>query len=559
MLLRRCFASLASLAVASAAALAPAHPLKQRAPEGDPAEEAYLHTPPGFACEGRPAVADAADRATLSVRVIDRGTGEPAFCRVNVVASDGNYYEPHGHALAPWSLHRTANRQGKGPIRYYGWFFYTPGTFTVDVPAGPARIEVWKGYEYRPVHRAVDAAAAETRQVQIEIERTAPMAEIGYYSGDTHVHLDRRTRDDDQRALDLLAAEDIHLGYILCMNDPRAYSGVMARQEWPQQRGFGPSSQLSRGPYSIVSGQEYRCGTYGHICFLMHDRLVLEGITVDPNNWPVFGLAAQEVRRLGGYSFHAHGGYSKEIYADFAQRATDGVELLQFAEYRGVSLEGWYRMLSVGYRFPAVGASDFPYCRALGDCRTYVHCEQPPSCADWARRAAEGRSFFTTGPLVLLEVETRRPGDTIELAGPGPHQVVARVRVRCEVTPVASVDVVVGGQVVRRMAVPGGLAGHWIELEHKLSISDSTWVAARAHSLAPSGRPDAEAHTNPVYIHVDGRAPYRQTDLDWLVERLDERIDELAARDFVEKEMALEFFRTSRAELIRLRGTREQQ
>src|SRR5579871_1675643 len=97
-------------------------------PEADAREEALIQTPAGFARQGQPAVAEA--------------TGRPTFARVNVVGADGNYYEPSDHALAPWSLHRAGNRPGKGPIRYYGWFFYCPGEAVVRVPAGPVRVEV---------------------------------------------------------------------------------------------------------------------------------------------------------------------------------------------------------------------------------------------------------------------------------------------------------------------------------------------------------------------------------------------------------------------------------
>ncbi|HXT57409.1 MAG TPA: CehA/McbA family metallohydrolase, partial [Pirellulales bacterium] len=553
--LRGALHSFVSFAVAIACTPSPAfaHPHHQRPAEGDPEDEAYIHTPAGFHHAGKLAVAAGNQVGSLDVKIVDRSTGEPTFCRVNVVGADGNYYEPADHPLAPWSLHRAGNRLGKGPIRYYGWFFYTPGEFHVDVPAGPVRIEVWKGYEFRPVRFTASAAAGATKKVALELERTAPMAELGYYSGDTHLHLNRRNAKDDQRALDLIAAEDIQFGYVLAMNDPRGYSGVMERQEWPQQNGFGRNSVKSRKGYTIASGQEYRCGTYGHICLLMHDRLVLEGLTVDPNNWPVFGLVGLETRKLGGYSFHAHGGYSQEILADFAQRATDGVELLQFAEYRGIALDGWYRMLSIGYRFPAIGASDYPYCRAFGDCRTYVHSPERPDSAEWARRAAGGHSFFTTGPLLLLDVEGRSPGDSIAVEDDKPRRLTARVRVRSEVAPITSVELVVNGRVVETLAAPAGATGDWLELERALTLDESSWIAARARSSSASGQPDAEAHTNPVYVSFSGKAPYREADLDWLVARLDERIKELAARRFPEQPMALEFFNKSRRELLAIR------
>lgn len=536
------------------------HPPLKTEGRGDvrPEEEAFIHTPAGFAQEGKPSVADPATAAHLEVAVFKRRVGstiKPAFCRVNVVGADGNYYQPRENPLAPWSLDKTANRAGKAPIRYYGWFFYTNGHFTVDVPPGPVRVEVWKGFEFRPVTTTTHVSAGQNRRAVVMLERTLSMADAAYYSGDTHIHLDRTTQADDDRALDLIAAEDIRYGFILCMNDPRSYTGTMARQIWPQTRGFGPTSIVRRGDYTIASGQEYRCGTYGHICLLMHRELVLGGQSVDPNQWPVFGMVGRETRSLGGYSFHAHGGYSKEIYADFAQRATDGVELLQFAEYRGVSLAGWYRMLNVGYRFPAIGACDFPYCRALGDSRTYVLSSgPPPDVADWVRAAAEGRSFFTTGPMIALEVDRRRPGDTLSKAGPGPHRVTARVRVRSEVAPVTNVELIVNGATVRQLIVPAaeGL-GNWLELEEPLDVSESSWIAARAWSTAASGKPDSEAHTNPVYVIIDGRAPYLESDLDWLVERLDELIAEQQKREFPEQPQVVDFYRESREELLRIR------
>ncbi len=516
-------------------------------------EEAFMHTPPGFDKPGKPAVAKEPGTATLRVTIVDAATGKPTFCRVNVVGPDGNYYQPADHPLGPWSRHKFDFRETYSPSRYYGWFFYTNGDFQVTVPAGSSRIEVWKGYEYRPLKRTVQLAADSSR-VELRLTRTVSMHALGYYSGDTHIHLNRRNEEDDQRSLDLMAAEDLQYGFLLCTNDTGSYSGRMDRQMWPQQRGFGAASVRKRGRYGIVSGQEYRANTYGHICLLMHDRLVLEGLTVDPNNWPVFGLVGRDTRRLGGYAFHAHGGYSQEIYADYVQRVTDGVELLQMAHYRGIGLKGWYRILNVGFRFPALAGSDFPYGRALGDCRNYVYAANRPDFAGWTRSAAEGRSFFTTGPFLLLEVDGRRPGETIELAGNKAHRLAVRGRVRSEITPVTRLDLIVNGQTVKRSSVPdGSRQGRWHELRHELTVDGSCWIAARAHSISPTGRPDAEAHTNPVYVDVDGNKPYNADDLNWLLARLDERIALLTQRSFPEKTEALTFFQESRRGLLVIR------
>ncbi len=239
--------------------------------------------------------------------------------------------------------------------------------------------------------------------MKLAVERVVDPSSRGWYSGDTHIHLDRRNDGDDVRCLDLAAAEDIRFAHILCMNDPRTYQPVMEQQIHHQMQGLGKKSERRRGIYHIASGQEYRANTYGHICLVGGSRLVeADGLKTDPNNWPPFGLVADELHGIGGFAFHAHGGYGKEIYADVPLRATDGVELLQFAEYRDFGLEGWYHVLNAGYRFPAVGACDYPYCRALGDCRTYVHIDGEASFEKWNRGAAEGRSFFTTGPILRI-------------------------------------------------------------------------------------------------------------------------------------------------------------
>lgn len=521
-------------------------------------EEAFIHTSPGFSKPGKPLVATG-KTAVLQVTVIDRATGKPTGCRVNVIGPKGNFYEPETNLLAYWSRQKIASGETHGPSRYYGWYFYTNGQFKVTVPVGTVRVEVWKGNEYRPQHKEVEVVEDGSHQVEIEVARTVSMQALNYYSGDTHIHLNRRSETDDQRALDLMAAEDIQYGFLLCMNDPRTYSGGMDRQEWPQSNGFGSDSVKTRGIHGIVSAQEYRSDKYGHICLLMHDRLVLEGRTVDPNRWPVFGEIGLRTRKLGGYSFHAHGGYSKEIYADYVQQATDGVELLQMAHYRGIGLTGWYQIMNIGFPFPALAGSDFPYVRALGDCRNYAYCAERPDFAAWTRAAAAGHSFITTGPLLLLEVDGHHPGDTIELSGSETHSLDIRIRVRSEVTRVNYLDLIVGGKTARRWTVPQDKenVGQWHEFQHQLTVEGPTWVAARAHSLSITGRPDAEAHTNAVTILQDGKKPYNAKDLSELLEQLDDRIHELKARDFPEQEQAVRFFEQSRQKLLELQAAHE--
>src|SRR5262249_54118311 len=196
-------------------------------------------------------------------------------------------------------------------------------------------------------------------------------------------------------------------------------------------------------------------------------------------------------RKQGGVAIYAHGGYAQAIYADFARKNVDAVELLQFGVYRGIELADWYHILNIGYRFPCVGASDYPACRKLGDCRTYVEATDRPDFAAWLRGTAEGRSFVTSGPMLLLEVDGERPGGIVRKPGTGPHRVRVRVRAACEVAPIQAVQIVVNGRVVHEQTVPAEKRmGAWIEIEQQQELGRSSWVAARAFSKAPSGAPD---------------------------------------------------------------------
>src|SRR5262249_36337467 len=160
-----------------------------------------------------------------------------------------------------------------------------------------------------------------------------------------------------------------------------------------------------------------------------------------------------------------------------------------------------------------VGASDYPYCRALGDCRTYVWLKKgSQSFAEWDRAAAEGRSFFTTGPLLWLFAGDQQPGDTVTLPPQG-ADVGVRIQVQSPSAPLKELRLSEGGTVRERlMLTPETDERHRHEREAmlwevRLPLQRSTWVAARALARSPEGREDVEAHTNPVYIKVGETSP----------------------------------------------------
>ena len=535
-----------------------------------PDDEKLIFTPSGFEQVGVPKVAQGDDVATVNITVLDNETGRPTHCRVNVVGADGNYYEPTEndfklHSLTGvWPGSGWGNRPGKAPVRYLGRFFYSNGTASVQVPAGAIRVEVWKGFEYQPVTLTTHVLAGRAKDVTLQLSKTVPMDRHGYWSGDPHIHIQRLDDTDDRRILGLMQAEDIHYGSILAYNEPAGpYSGFMKRMDAPQIKGTGHRSNSSQGSYFIQSGQEYRSSSYGHLNLYLLDELVMNAQSNNADNWPPFGHVGELARDAGGVSFYAHGGYAKEIYADVVQGNVDGVELLQFGVYRGIGLTHWYHMLNTGFRVPAMGACDYPACRKLGDCKTYVYCgeesgavnaQQPPSFEHWTRQMAAGQSFFTNGPLMLFTVDGRHPGDQIALSGNDQQIVNVRVRVRSDVAPVTNVQLIGNGRVLHEMTVPEGQGQRsWLDVEVPLELNQSTWIAARAFSLSKNGTPDAEAHTNPVYVYFGDQAPYERRSLDVLVTAIDSQIAFHKKRKFAEQARVIAYFEKSRDILMQIR------
>ena len=512
-----------------------ANAAEKPAPEG----EDFFFIPPGQQVEGVSKTASGPQSGKIRIIVRDSETGQPTPCRMNVVGVDGNFYQPAEDRLSSFSFagewpkgKAKGNRREKAPYRFLGRFFYSTGESTVDVPEGAVRVEVSKGFEFQPQVSTATVKPGLTETIELNLKRTTAMDEHHYHGGDLHLHLLRTSEKDDQTAFDLLDAEDIQYGAILGYNEPAGpYSGFMDKMDYPQFRGLGLQSIQKRGKITILSGQEYRSAQYGHLNLYLRDRLVLEGQNINADHWPLYGMVGSETKEQGGYAFHAHGGYGLEIYADAALGTVSGVELLQFGIYRGIGLEDWYHMLNAGYRFPCVGSSDYPACRFLGDCRTYVWSNDSttpsrPEFPNWLRGAADGKSFVTTGPMLLLEVNGKRPGETLSVANKSPHSTTAKIQLRSEVTPVTNVDLIINGRVTKSFEIPASKQkGVWYTIEHPIMLPESSWIAARAWSTTPGGRPDAESHTNPVYVYLNGRKPFQQRSLDAWVLKIDGQME----------------------------------
>ena len=460
-----------------------------------------------------PTIDPGPDAARLRIRIIDAATRQPASATVCVNNGD---QEPDDDPLREFSLRRSANRlKGLIRLRRIPYYFYADGGCEVRVPAGPVIVEVRKGYEYRPVELTLSAAARETIEVEIPLERAIDMAALGWYSGDTHIHMERTGTNDDA-LLAVTAARDIRYAFLLSMNTRGYDQGGTKYESYRQHKGLGDGTLARRGIYHITSGQEYRPTRLGHVTIALPDKYVGgSGLTDDVNKGPSLAEIADQTHGLRGFIGLAHGGYfNQEADRLLLDAKMDYVELLQFGEYRSLGLSGWYDFLNIGYRLPMVGASDFPPTRELSSEMTYAWCDSVPTPRAFAEALAAGRSFATSGPMLFLKVEGQNPGAILRYPEKSERKLQVEVRVHSAQYPVRYLDLIVNGSVVERRFDPAGRS-EW-SLRHLLPLRGSSWIAARTYSDAGT-----DAHTNPVYVYLGDALPFNATSARQIIARLD--------------------------------------
>ncbi len=427
----------------------------------------------------------------LKVRIFDASHKSIVPARVNVIGSDNAFYEPDPsrNALSEYNLKRKGNRANVGPLRYYGSFFYTDGSFEVKLPPGSARVEVWKGYSYYQSIGDAEILPDKTTTYDVVLERVINMPRYGWHSLDTHLHFDRSDAGNDHRIAQLLAAEDVELGHILTVQSAK---------------GFGPASIYAEGPYSMASGREATSPALGHVNLLLIDQLIpaVRNSPSPARNIPLASIYDQTIEAKGALQ-HDHGGYGQEIYADVVLGKSDLVELLQFGLYRPeIGLDGYYLLLNSGFRYPLAGGSDYPVCRTMSDSRTFVVDGPQTSFPTAMGRLLKGETFATSGPLLFLSVEGKGPGMDIEYKGSTARTVSVEARAVSGDLPFDTLEIVQDGKVAAEWH---GAATFQRELKTKIPLDASSWIVARC-----SGPNTVHAHTNPVWVYFNGLAPFKK-------------------------------------------------
>jgi hypothetical protein len=441
--------------------------------------------------------------ATIVGTTIDAATGQPFPSRIYAAGGDGIYRR--ARELAENST--VSEKQVVfRPAMIRVPFSYTDGAFTVDVTPGDATLTLERGFETPLVKESITVEPGEQREITIASQRAFDMKAKGWYSGDTHIHWATNMWNQNED-LDLLArvqrAEDLRV-----VNNLTLFQFQPDNQSFlkPDQYPMGPIAGMCDEEYHVQMAEEYRNDNhYGHINLLNLKELIVpvatgpgSGGPPDAIDFPQNKTIIEEARRQGGISIEAHNlgpFHASGVVVNVVQGYSDSLDQLEPRHY--------YSFLNSGIRIGLSNGSDHP-ARLAGICRVYVHAPGPLDYENWCRRLAEGRTFTTSGPLLLLTVGDANVGDELEVEKGDTLSINVSAWSR---HPLGRVEVVSNDQVIATIETQA--TTETIAME--IVVDEPRWIVARASrsdSFDALSGPDI-AHTSAVYVNVDGRGVFK--------------------------------------------------
>ena len=379
-------------------------------------------------------------------------------------------------------------------------FFYSGGSFQVDVERGYTTISVERGTEYVPQEVTVYAPAHGAITVDLEVDRWSELGTKGWHPGNTHIHYDEKeTRPDDRLMLDP-RVEDLRM------------TAISILKRWDLEYAsnkFAPGflNDLSSTHYHVQCGEENRHnanGThsigYGHVMFLNISNIVhpvSRGLLVDAfdPDYPPLSYACDDTKRQGGVVIWCHNGQGMELPVAAALGKVDAFNLFD-PQWMDPEYEIYYRVLNTGIKLPASTGSDWFISSAN---RVYANTGGAFDYEAWLAALKAGNTFITNGPALELSVGDETVGGEI-YTNPGSNLSVQATW--DSHYPINRVEIIFNGQVVAAESHPDG--SKMGAFSKDITSCTDGWIAARLFSNArDSFAQPIWAHTSPVsYTHL---------------------------------------------------------
>ncbi|MCO6456246.1 MAG: CehA/McbA family metallohydrolase [Pirellulaceae bacterium] len=504
---------------------------------------------------------------TLRGEVVDADDGRRLPVRLYIQGPQGGWFfarssSPRGSAVE--------YRKQRGPNSVEMHTTLSADPFECELPPGAYTLTVERGKEYFPLETQV-VVGDEPVQVRLKLQRWINMSQHGWYSGDTHVH---RTLEE---LPNLLLAEDLNVAFPVTWWVTRAFE--------PPSRGDRNSGsqqatdlvQVDETHVFYPRNTEFEIFTVadrqhmlGAVFVLNHKRVLDFGVPpvapiaalrttepdvlleLDKHNWP-WSMALMPLLKVDLFELSNNHVWRTEFaFRNWAEPAPaymgvayDGTDAGTESGWIHFGMQNYYALLNCGFDLqPTAGTASGVHPVPLGFGRVYVRLEQGFDYDSWRRGLKQGRSFVTTGPMLLARLNGQDPGYRWRDRRPDePPQarLVAEVR---SAHPLSRIEIVRNGEVIETFKPQSAWAegrGYTCQVEHTSRVEGSCWYVARCYESLPDGR-TRFAHTAPWHFEVPGRPLRpRKVEIDYLIERVAAQIDR--SRDLLPAEALGEYER----------------
>jgi hypothetical protein len=454
-------------------------------------------------------------------------------------------------------------------------FFFQPQVYRmhgeyINLPPGKFQVVYGRGPEYQVKKKEfIVPPNVDSITVSFQLNRWIHMADLGWYSADHHIHAAGCSHYESPEEGVLpehmwrqIQGEDLNLG-----------SNLTWGPSWYHQKQFftGKDHPLSDQQnilrYDIeISG--FPSSHAGHLVLLnLKEDDYPNTSTIE--EWPSWTLPVLKwAKSQGGITGYAHSGWGLSPLTPTPELpnyiipkmdgiganeyivtvAHDAVDFYSLGDTPApAELNMWYHTLNSGFRTRISGETDFPCIsdERVGRARIYARLNGEFTFANYMEAIKSGKSYVSDGFSHLIDFKVN---DAILGEGNSEANVSANSVLKISVKAAAllsetqeevgkfiasknlyqspywhierarlgsgrkvPVELIVNGQSVEKQEIIAD--GNWNDIKFNYQIKKSSWVAVRVF---------ASAHTNPIFVLVDGKPIREKLSAEWCRKAVDQ-------------------------------------
>ena len=404
------------------------------------------------------------------------------------------------------------------------WFAVTQPT-TMKAPREQIIVEAISGLETEQTRRTVDLRQTDATTIELPLVRFHNAANLGWRNGNTHLHLNRMTREQaDEYLRTISRADDLELVFVSHLerieDDKQYISNTYTSSDLDQ---LGDSGLL------FGNGQEHRHNFgpwdegYGHVMFLniqnlIHPVSIGPGIMGEGVDSPPLRRGIEQARRDDATVIWCHNKFGLEDLPNWIAGLIQANNIFDGGSH-GSYEDSFYRFLNIGLRVPFSTGTDwfiYDYSRA------YVQMDGPVTVRDWLDGLRAGRSFISNGPLLEFKVGEHAIGDTIRSERASNVSVSGSAVGRSDFE---RVELLFNGRVIHSVR-SRPVHGHFeADLQFSFIPNEPGWIALRTTGAGTNEMGETLfAHTSPIYIQIGGRSIFKRELATELINEMEESI-----------------------------------